>query len=452
MNTDRLQQQYREAVDELDRRERRWQATEELLRRLAGRVCIAARGQHAGLDESLNQLIAALRRPAEVEQLEPILGQLTQAITALDALPAANGRAAPAAGASPTNTASTQRLGQALAQLLDRVDAEGDAPAELRELRQGLPALADAESLGAAALKAARGLEAQLEHLRGERAEANRLLQELSGRLEEITRHLRGEDAERAAADADGSAFGQTLLNQTEALRDKVRTATDLGSLQQQVYQRLSAIGEQVREYRGREESRLEAYRLRNEQLVSRVEELENRTLLLTRSLANSEQKAFTDGLTGVANRQAYNERMARMLEQWQGDHRPRSVAAFDIDHFKQINDRHGHLVGDKALQLLAQHLSRHVREADFLARYGGEEFVMLMDGLPLAQALTVTDRLRQGIEKLSFHCGNTPVQITVSCGVASLCEGDTVESLFERADQALYKAKSDGRNRCVAA
>lgn len=449
MNNDRLQHQYREAVDELDRRERRWQATEELLRRLASRVCIAARGQHAGLDEALNQLIAALRRPAEAEQLEPILAQLTQAITALDALPPAAAKVA----ATPTPAASgtTARLGQALAQLLDRVAAEGEAPAELQDLRRALPALTDAEALGTAALKAARGLEAQLERLRGERGEAQRLLQELSGRLEEISLHLRGEDAERAAADADGSAFGQTLLSHTEALRDKVREATDLASLQQQVHQRLSAIGAHVRDYRGREEARLEAYRLRTEQLHSRVEELENRTLLLTRSLANSEQRAYTDALTGVPNRQAYDERIARSFEQWPSDRRPRSLAAFDIDHFKRINDQHGHLVGDKVLQLLAQHLSRHLREADFFARYGGEEFVLLMDGLPLAQALTVTDRLRQGVEKLSFHCQNTPVQITVSCGVASLCEGDTAESLFGRADQALYAAKHGGRNRCVA-
>ena len=448
MNPDRLQHQYREAVDELDRRERRWQATEELLRRLASRVCIAARGQHAGLDESLNQLIAALRRPAEAEQLEPILAQLTQAITALDALPPA---AKVVATPTPAASGTTARLGQALAQLLDRITAEGEAPAELQDLRRALPALTDAEALGTAALKAARGLEAQLERLRNERAEAQRLLQELSGRLEEISRHLRGEDAERAAADADGSAFGQTLLSQTEALRDKVREATDLASLQQQVHQRLSAIGAHVRDYRGREEARLEAYRLRTEQLHSRVEELENRTLLLTRSLANSEQRAYTDALTGVPNRQAYDERIARTFEQWPSDRRPRSLAAFDIDHFKRINDQHGHLVGDKVLQLLAQHLSRHLREADFFARYGGEEFVLLMDGLPLAQALTVTDRLRQGVEKLSFHCHNTPVQITVSCGVASLCAGDTVESLFGRADQALYAAKHGGRNRCVA-
>ena len=451
MNTDRLQNQYREAVDELERRERRWQATEELLRRLASRVCIAARGQHGGLDEALNVLIATLRRPAEAEQLEPILAQLTQAITALDALPPAAAKAAAPASPAPAASGGAARLGQALAQLLDRIAAEGEAPAELMELRRALPALTDAEALGTAALKAARGLEGQLERLRGERAEAQRLLQELSGRLEEISQHLRGEDAERAAADADGSAFGQTLLNQTAALRDKVREATDLASLQQQVQQRLSAIGAHVRDYRGREEARLEAYRLRTEQLHSRVEELENRTLLLTRSLANSEQRAYTDALTGVPNRQAYDERIARSFEQWPSDRRPRSLAAFDIDHFKRINDQHGHLVGDKVLQLLAQHLSRHLREADFFARYGGEEFVLLMDGLPLAQALTVTDRLRQGIEKLSLHCHHTPVQITVSCGVASLCDGDTAESLFGRADQALYAAKHGGRNRCVA-
>jgi diguanylate cyclase len=442
MDPDRWQRQYREAVDELDLRERQWRTTEELLRRIAGRLCIAARGQHAGLDESLNGLIAAFRRPVEAELLEPLLTQLTQSVAALDAPPAA--AAGTPAVAAP---AGTQTLVQSLARLLDRLEAG----AEARALRQRLPELTDAEALAAAALQVAELLDSEAVRLRRDKLDADRLLEDLSQRLEEITRYLRGEESERAEAAADGRAFNQTLLTQTQELYANVHQASDLAGLQQQVRQRLSTIDEHVRAYRSREDARLGAYQQRTEQLRSRVEELENKTQALTHSLQKTERRAFTDALTGVANRQAYNDRIAAELKQWKRDRRARSIAAIDIDHFKLINDQYGHLAGDKVLQVMAQHLSRRLRESDFFARYGGEEFVLLMDDLTVSQALAITDRLRQSVEKLGFHFRRMPVAVTVSCGVAGLREGDTAESLFERADQALYLAKKNGRNQCVA-
>ena len=121
----------------------------------------------------------------------------------------------------------------------------------------------------------------------------------------------------------------------------------------------------------------------------------------------------------------------------------------FDIDHFKSINDNYGHKAGDKALRLIAQTLQKNLRSTDFLARYGGEEFVALMPETELADAMKVANKLREAIAAVKFNYQERDVDITVSCGVAYFQRDDTVESVFQRADKALYQAKDNGRNQC---
>ncbi|MDB5972861.1 MAG: hypothetical protein JWQ90_5311 [Hydrocarboniphaga sp.] len=458
MEPDRWQRQYRETVEELDKRERQWRDTEELLRRIASRLCIAARGQHETLDDALTQLLGTLRRPAESGPLESLLSQLTQAVTLLDQRPSA---AAPIAAvahpvaAQPANIepySAPLALTQTLQRLLDRLSDLPEAAARARELLAKLPELSGHDTLAIVAVQVADLADAQAQSLRRDKADADRLLQTLNARLEDIADHLRGETEERASAQADGQAFGQQLLSETEALYTHTRDASDLVSLQTQVYRRLTAIDQRVRDHRARDDARVQTHRERTEALRLRIEDLENQTQTLNHSVRKLERKASHDGLTGVPNRAAYDERIAAEISAWKRDQRPRSIAAFDVDHFKLINDQYGHTAGDKVLQVLAKQLGHRLRDHDFLARYGGEEFVLLLDDVTPTRALAVTDKLRQTIEKIGFHFRQLPVSITVSCGVTGFRENDTPESLFERADQALYQAKRGGRNRCCIA
>ena len=125
-------------------------------------------------------------------------------------------------------------------------------------------------------------------------------------------------------------------------------------------------------------------------------------------------------------------------------------LAAWDIDLFKKINDAYGHRAGDKVLRIVAECLSGRVRDTDFVARYGGEEFVMLLAGTGTADALTVVEQIRESVGKLGFHFRGVPVSVSISCGLTAFREGDSADDAFDRADKALYKAKADGRNRCV--
>jgi diguanylate cyclase len=471
MEPDRWQRQYRETVEELEKRERHWRDTEELLRRIASRLCIAARGQHETLDDTLTQVIGSLRRPAEIAPLESLLGQLTQAVTVLDQKPVpapVTPVAAPAAAAPPAAAvvakpaapavvatepfSAPPALTQTLQRLLDRLSDLPEAASRARELLDKIAELSGHDALAIVAVQVADLADAQAQSLRREKAEADRLLQMFNERLEDIADHLRGETEERASAQADGQAFGRQLLSETEALYTHTREASDLASLQNQVYRRLTAIDQRVRDHRAREDARVATHRERNEALRLRIEELENQTQALSHSVRKLERKASRDGLTGVPNRAAYDERVAAEIAAWKRDQKPRSIAAFDVDHFKMINDQYGHTAGDKVLQVLAKQLGRRLRDSDFLARYGGEEFVLLLDDVTPTRALAVTDKLRQTVEKIGFHFRQLPVSITVSCGVTGFRENDTPESLFERADQALYQAKRGGRNRCCIA
>ena len=147
---------------------------------------------------------------------------------------------------------------------------------------------------------------------------------------------------------------------------------------------------------------------------------------------------------------QVQEERLEQEYARWQRYESPLSVMIVDVDHFKRINDTYGHQAGDKALRIIARELAMAIRKTDFIGRYGGEEIVILMPETPADAALVAADKLRQRIEKCGFHFRDKKVTITVSCGLSEYREGDTPDEAFERADQALYVAKKQGRNRCV--
>ena len=128
------------------------------------------------------------------------------------------------------------------------------------------------------------------------------------------------------------------------------------------------------------------------------------------------------------------------------------TLIMIDIDHFKNINDTHGHLVGDKVLTEVARRLSAAVRDFDSLGRYGGEEFLVVLKGTPLSTALTVAERVRTHIAAGPISLHGLKVNVTISIGVSVIQPGDSIEEFIKRADKALYKAKSAGRNRVSSA
>lgn len=165
-------------------------------------------------------------------------------------------------------------------------------------------------------------------------------------------------------------------------------------------------------------------------------------------------EMAVTDGLTGLHNRRYLERHLNALVQQAQDRGKPLSLLVLDIDLFKAVNDVHGHLAGDDVLREFSRRVRKAVRGIDLACRLGGEEFVVAMPDTDSALALLVGERIRQRIAGESFHMANgVSLDITVSIGVSSLeSRADTPEFLMKRADEALYRAKRDGRNRVAAA
>ena len=164
-------------------------------------------------------------------------------------------------------------------------------------------------------------------------------------------------------------------------------------------------------------------------------------------------EMAITDQLTGLHNRR-YMARHLDTLMKNAGEAKPISFLIMDIDYFKSVNDTYGHDVGDEVLREFASRISANVRGIDLACRYGGEEFVVVMPDTDTGFAYTVAERLRQSVETVPFAISRSPhkLNVTASFGIASSIGGkDKSESLLHRADQALYRAKREGRNRVIA-
>jgi len=161
---------------------------------------------------------------------------------------------------------------------------------------------------------------------------------------------------------------------------------------------------------------------------------------------------ATRDELTGLFNRRQFLDLADKALSDTERDTSSLTLCMLDVDHFKAVNDQHGHAVGDRVLVQIARAAASAIRSGDVLARIGGEELAVLLPHTDVAGALHVAERVREAIAALDVegHDGQR-VRPTASLGVAAFTPGDKVEDLMRRADVALYRAKANGRNRVVA-
>ncbi len=453
---------YFAAIRSIDEDERRAREVERALRKVVARLCIVARGQDDELDAGLTVLAKANRDNADAEELTTLVGSLRDSVLTADSKTSlvkslGAGRAvvmpAPAdtsAGASPVQrwAASCEAATLLLKQLARDASARDFADTLTAELR-----LVDTdEGLAKILTRIAEALLKRGEELAREKTQANSLLTEMTARLDEVSDFLTTQNDERQSALGDADQLSSQVMQNVEHIHREVHETNDLAEIRTKVGVRLARIAEQAREFRARQESRFLEQSALAQKMAARVASLERQTSELHRSLHQEQTRSQLDALTGIPNRGALDSRMLEEINRWKRFRDPVTVLIWDLDRFKSINDTYGHRAGDRVLQEVAKCFAARIRATDVLARFGGEEFVMLLVGTQMAEASKVANELRESVHGLRFHFRDTPVKVTTSCGMTELRDGDTAETVFDRADAALYKAKDGGRNLCVAA
>lgn len=193
----------------------------------------------------------------------------------------------------------------------------------------------------------------------------------------------------------------------------------------------------------------LQSLKQENQKMSAKLNDYHENIRALNQELAIAKTEAEIDFLTGIVNRRRFERATETMLEDLKTKHYPFSIIMLDIDHFKHINDKYGHPVGDSALKELAEILKTFLRANAIPGRVGGEEFAVILPGSPIQDANHIAERLRQAVENRTFP---NDIKVTASFGVTEAKKTDDVVSLFSRVDEALYKAKKSGRNVVISA
>jgi len=274
-------------------------------------------------------------------------------------------------------------------------------------------------------------------------------LKSLDDRLNAVQGFLQVSQEERKVTLDQSRKLDQAVRDKVSLLHTDVDEASDLEALKSRVRSNLEHIVLSLDSFRDFQQQQDAPLAEQLSLLVARVATMEDESRLARDSLEAQKARLLRDTLTELPNREAYNQRLEQEFARWQRYRRALSFVVCDVDFFKKVNDNYGHLAGDKVLRVIGKTLAKRLRKTDFIARFGGEEFVLLLPETDSQAALNTVETLREAIAQCPFHFKDQRVGVTMSFGVTELREGDTPERAFERADQALYLAKNNGRNRC---
>lgn len=274
----------------------------------------------------------------------------------------------------------------------------------------------------------------------------------ISKRLEFFGEFLSLSITNEKNADQLQKSLAEDITGQVGDIRDQMHQADDLSSLKTVLETRIDDMMLSLARFQTGNDERTQLYQERIQSMEKELAESRVEVDALQKNLAEKERLGRLDALTGLPNRRAYDDEVRKEIKRVERNGSDLSLVVCDIDFFKKINDTFGHKAGDKVLKVVGRILAKHLRATDVAARYGGEEFVLLLPETATGDAQLVAEKIRLAIEGTPFESAGKQVKVTMSFGVTQLQTGDTEETLFERADAVLYKAKEQGRNRVLSA
>ncbi len=349
---------------------------------------------------------------------------------------------------APAQETIIANVSQVLSDMLDKVDVPEAIASDVDIIRQRLTQGLTSDNL-ISTLEHVRDLVVEA-YLAANQAFAT-YLNNVNQELADIYRVLGGAVQHHAERREVTRSLQDSMMQQVASLETHVATATDLNQLKAQVTSQLGNIRQALDNFHQSEQEQ-QALTGQLQTLAEKIKAMEEDAERNRNAMEKHRYKALHDPLTELPNREAYNERVEAEWQRWQRYNHPLTLAVCDLDHFKKINDNFGHQAGDRVLKVISRSIAKRLREVDFFGRYGGEEFVVILPETSLEKAVAVLEKIRAAIANTAFNYKEEPLAITLSMGITEFRAGDTTESVFARADRALYSAKASGRNRCQVA
>ena len=341
---------------------------------------------------------------------------------------------------------------KSLISLLEKMVLPGDLQVEANLIKRKLSLSVDAATF-LSALEQTVGITADvLDKVKKEKNEIEDFLKQLTGRLNELDKDIRETARIRELMHLHGKEMTDVMKVEMTTIEDGINNIKNLDELKTSIQSRVINLRNHVDSFLIKENEKDKQAASIIEKLKKQVKVMENEAEELKEQIEKERQQTLRDVLTEMPNRLAYNERINLELANFRRKQDPFTLVVWDIDLFKKVNDNYGHAAGDQVLKLVASILNKNMRETDFIARYGGEEFVSILPDTDIKGAQLITDKLRKIIASSKFHFRDEAVNVTISSGFAEVKNNEDSETLFIRADKALYKAKENGRNNCQAA
>ncbi len=346
--------------------------------------------------------------------------------------------------AEPAADASIDEVITTLLERLAIVQGASDSTQQIQErVRDGVGVGEWADTLNDIVASVASSLKRMDE----EKRELEAFIINVTEQLGEITEVIAEDHRDHQCDHKEALSLHEFVQQGMSLMQQNFQTSNSLQQLKREITKNIEHIRGGVNDFVDRFNQRHEATEERNQKLTQQLSRMEQETHELQAMLNENRAKLLYDALTGVYSRMAYDERIQQEWSRWNRYQTPFSYAILDIDHFKQINDTYGHSAGDTALKIIAQLMQQYLRDSDCVFRIGGEEFVLLLTETSAQSANKLVAKLRDAIAESSIHFKGEPVRLTLSAGITETRDGDTIETIYERADAALYKAKHSGRN-----
>lgn len=284
--------------------------------------------------------------------------------------------------------------------------------------------------------------------------------QEVMANLEDTEKDfVRNLDTEAELIGTKGVEFERQLTGDIKVIEEHLEDSSlNIEELRGKIIQKIQGIRLRFKAKRAQDEARLKQLEEEKHGTERRLNDINNRyqnfttqSKLLFEEMEKFKNASLTDSLTGASNRRAYDLEVDQALDSLKKDELLHvSLIVFDIDHFKEFNNTYGHRAGDKILQNVAKFTKEFLRKDDFVARYGGDEFAVILPEVTLQRAASMAEELRARVSGIQFKLykeRDLTVQVGLSMGVGEGRKSDTPDSIFRRADEAMYRAKENGRN-----